>query len=323
MSVIMSTCNTDEKKLREAVESILAQTLQNIEFIIVVDGGHDDMIIKDYNDERIKLIKNEETMGLPYSLNKAIEIAQGEYIARMDSDDISVKNRLEIESSFMDNHKEIDICAMFYRRFGNEKGTFVNVWNSPQYVQAKLFYKNIIPHPTVMFRTCFLQKNNVAYSLDYKYSQDFELWTRLKSKAKIAIIPKIGLKYRIHGGQISTGKKNKQEELYFSILERNLKELEISKEKLKYLLMLNNKEASVEFEKLANFVEEVLEKNGKMKIYNQKALNKVLNAEYFRLILRDNKKILFCTYAIKRYLHLYVFQYYIIMYLEKLFYKYF
>lgn len=322
VSVIMSTYNTSEQILKEAINSIINQTLQNFEFIIVVDGGNDDIIVKQYTDKRIKILKNKQTMGLPYSLNRAIEICQGEYIARMDSDDIAMKDRLEQEVSFLDKNININICAMLYKRFGEVSGYYINVWNSPDYINARLFYKNIIPHPTVMFRASFIFNNNIRYSLDYRYSQDFELWTRIKKKSNITIIPKIGLKYRIHSKQVSNSKKSEQDKLLSMILLRNLKELEMSDTKLQYLLMLNNKEKNVKFKELSKFIDEVIEQNRKMKIYNEKAIVRVLNMEYFRLMIKS-KKYFFHWFSAKRYLHLYVFQYYFIWFIKLLWYKYF
>ena len=106
VSVLMSTYNESELELRLAIESILNQTYRNIEFIIVSDNPQNTMlqnIINEYQkkDRRIKVILNNENLGLPRSLNKGIEQARGKYIARMDADDISLPNRIEEEMDFM------------------------------------------------------------------------------------------------------------------------------------------------------------------------------------------------------------------------------
>ena len=105
VSIIMSTYQTEETQLKQAIESILGQTYSNLELIIVCDGICKDIdIIKQYKDNRIHLIENEVNRGLPYSLNRAIEHSEGKYIARMDSDDISVKNRIAKQVEFMAKH---------------------------------------------------------------------------------------------------------------------------------------------------------------------------------------------------------------------------
>ena len=118
VSVIMSTLNTKEEYLIPAIESILNQTYKNLELIIVIDGGNDDILIKKaFDDNRIKFIKHDTPMGLPYSLNEAIDMCKGDYIARMDSDDISLKNRISEQVNYMNKHREIDICSVFYIKF--------------------------------------------------------------------------------------------------------------------------------------------------------------------------------------------------------------
>ena len=97
ISVIMTVYNTEEKYLREAIESVLNQTFSDFEFIIVDDGSTNNAVevVKSYRDERIKLVLNGKNLGMAKSSNIGLEMAQGEYIARMDSDDISLPERFE------------------------------------------------------------------------------------------------------------------------------------------------------------------------------------------------------------------------------------
>ena len=113
ISVIMSNYNTPEEYLREAIESILNQTYKNFEFIIIDDCSTDNSleIIKSYNDERIVLIENEENIGLTKSINKGLAVAKGEYIARMDADDVSLPQRFEKQINYMNDHTELIVCG--------------------------------------------------------------------------------------------------------------------------------------------------------------------------------------------------------------------
>ncbi|MDD4353774.1 MAG: glycosyltransferase family A protein, partial [Candidatus Nanoarchaeia archaeon] len=110
ISVIMSAYNT-ERYIAEAIESILNQTFKDFEFIIIDDGSTDDSlkIIKRYvkKDRRIKLIHNKKNIGLTKSLNKGLKIAKGQYIARMDADDISLPQRFQIQYDFLEKNKDI------------------------------------------------------------------------------------------------------------------------------------------------------------------------------------------------------------------------
>jgi len=111
VSVIMSVYN-GEKFLSQAIESILSQTFIDFEFIIINDGSHDGSldIIRSYHDQRMKLISR-ENRGLISSLNEAISLANGQYLARMDADDVSLPERLARQVSFLDNHSEIAVCG--------------------------------------------------------------------------------------------------------------------------------------------------------------------------------------------------------------------
>ena len=112
VSVIMGVYNTKPEYLKQAVESILAQTYDNLEFVIVDDGNRKDEIISylhriKQSDNRVKIIVNEENIGLTRSLNKAIDHSRGKYIARMDSDDISLPDRLLKQVEYMEVHPEV------------------------------------------------------------------------------------------------------------------------------------------------------------------------------------------------------------------------
>ena len=112
VSVIMSTYKTEESILNEAIDSILKQSYQNIELIIVCDGDKEEYNrIKEIKNPKIKVLFNETNKGLPYSLHLAIKNSTGDYIARMDSDDIAIEDRIEKQFNFMEEHKEIGICG--------------------------------------------------------------------------------------------------------------------------------------------------------------------------------------------------------------------
>lgn len=306
ISVIMSTLNTQKDYLEEAINSILNQTYKNFEFIIIVDGGNDDKIIEKINDKRIKIIKHEKSVGLTKSLNEAIKVSKGKYIARMDSDDISLEKRFEYQVKYMESNDDIDITSMFYQEIGKNEKIVREVFYRPDEVKCKLFFTNLIAHPCVIIRKEFLDKNNILYNEDFIYSQDLELWTRSINFGKIAIIPKFGLYYRIHDKQISTEKANKQMDLYYKILTRNLKELDIKEENLKYLLMLNGKEKLSNKKDLKEFISLAIDKNKKIEKYDSKKFKEILNVYYNIACIKTRKFFLpnfsFVKYVIKKIL---------------------
>lgn len=304
VSVIMATLNTPKEFLEKAINSILNQTYKNFEFIIIIDGGNDDKEIEKYKDERIKIIKHSQSIGLTKSLNEGIEACNGKYIARMDSDDISLENRIMTQVEFMEKNSDIDITAMYYKRIGDANKKVREAFYKTDELKCKLLFTNVIAHPSVMIRKEFLKKNKLEYNDDYMYSQDFELWTRCCKKGKIYIIPKFGLKYRIHNKQISTEKYKVQSNLYYSILKRNLKELDIDENNLKYLLELNGREKIKDKKNLKKFIKLLIENNKKKNIYDSVELENVLKTYYVIACLKSRKlcfvNIPFLKYILKR-----------------------
>ena len=151
VSVLMSVYNGD-RYLREAIDSILNQTLDNFEFIIIDDGSTDasNQIIKSYRDPRLKMVKNKENIGLTKSLNIGIGLCCGEYIARMDADDISLPKRLEIQYKFMDDHPEVGICGTLNRGIENNKVGISKYPEDHDSIYCMLLFQNVFDHSTLM-----------------------------------------------------------------------------------------------------------------------------------------------------------------------------
>ena len=192
VTVLMSTYNRADL-LPNAIESILNQTFKDFEFIIINDGSTDntDEILKSYaqKDNRIIIKKNKKNKGLIYSLNQGLDMARGEYIARMDDDDWSVLDRLKIQATYLDDNPDITVLGSGYCKL--EKGTCGP--GGPQNVeQAKIISYIRVPvmHPTTMFRRTFLNKHNIRYNSKYPSSEDTDFFHQIASKGgKITNIP--------------------------------------------------------------------------------------------------------------------------------------
>jgi glycosyltransferase involved in cell wall biosynthesis len=202
ISVIMPVYNA-EKYLKEAILSILRQSFSNFEFIIIDDGSTDKSleIIKRYKqeDKRIILISR-ENRGLIASLNEGLSLAQGEYIARMDADDISIQNRFELQYKFM-VYNNIDVCGGDFISI-DEFNNYLAIHTVPKTKNEILItMANNAPfaHPTVMIKKEFLDKTKLCYGVNgYKASEDVDLWINMhKNYAKFGNINDIVIKYRI------------------------------------------------------------------------------------------------------------------------------
>lgn len=189
VSVIMGVYNGAET-VSSAIESILNQTFRDFEFIICNDCSTDNTpeIIKEYKklDQRIFFLTNQINSGLAYSLNKCIEIACGEYIARMDADDISLADRFEKQVRFLDGNPHIDLISGNVHLF-DENGIW-GLRTSKKNITKKILYRrNPIIHPTVMMRTGMVKKvGGYAASKDTLRIEDFDLWCRIYSQGYLA-----------------------------------------------------------------------------------------------------------------------------------------
>lgn len=201
ISVIMSYYNS-EKYLKESINSILEQTYQNFELILLNDGSSDSgkSIVESYNDRRIVLLNNKKNLGVPKSFNKMIEHATGEYIAFMDSDDISIKERLGEQINFLEKNNYA-MCGSCARQFGNNRNKNLLVLENLIDLKTLIIIGNPIINSTVMIKTNILKK----FKCNHKYiSWDFDLHARLILQGhKVANLNKILLYSRSHNQQDS------------------------------------------------------------------------------------------------------------------------
>ncbi|MFH1004507.1 MAG: glycosyltransferase [Bacteroidota bacterium] len=200
-----------EKFLKESIQSILSQTFPDFELLIVNDGSTDDSekIIKNFSDERINLFNNEKNLGLIETLNIGLKNSTGEYIARMDADDISLPNRLKKQVSFLDSHPLFGICATRYALL-NEKRKKINWWFRTDDIPSMLLFNASICHPTIMMRRKIIMENQILYSHKFTNAEDYELWIRISQISRIAILDEELFYYRSHRNQVSRAFNSEQ-----------------------------------------------------------------------------------------------------------------
>lgn len=239
VSVIMSVYNR-YKFLKESIDSILNQTYNNFEIIVVIEqGNYQDKIEKillDYQDERIIIIKNNKRLGFSESLNIGINNSKGKYIARMDDDDISLLYRFEKQVEFLESHPEIGVCGGFIEFFMNSSG-ICTLPTTDEELKVHCLFATPLFHPTVMIRKEVLEKNDLQYNSNY-FTEDYELWSRIINYTKLANLPIVLLKYRSSGENATITNNKKVEDSHLAIMERQFKEylnLDLSYDEL-YLL---------------------------------------------------------------------------------------
>lgn len=254
VSVVMSVYN-DEKYVSLAIDSILNQSHKNFEFIIINDGSTDETleILKEYEakDSRIVLI-DQENKGLTKSLNIGIKKANGKYIARMDSDDISHPQRLQKQVEFLEINQEYGLVGTNVEKI-DANGNHIE-FNTTKYtnegIQKTLYTRNCFAHGSVMINKELVAKD-LYYDEEFKYAQDYRLWAKIAKKFKVANLQDSLYKLRLHENSISK-EKIEQQSIYAGIVaykfENNVKvdnlELEIKKnqklrDKIGKILLMN------------------------------------------------------------------------------------
>ena len=224
VSVLMGIYNC-EKTLYDAINSIINQTYFNWELILCDDGSKDTtfFIAKEFQmlyPEKIILLSNEKNIKLAATLNRCLKYAKGDYIARMDSDDISLENRLEVQCNFLDNNLMYDLVGSSVLPFDeNDKTRGIRIYKEkPQ--KQDLKYGTPFAHPTIMMRKEAIKElKGYSESSDCFRCEDLELWIRFYKSGRKGYNLKVPLlKYR--EGRIDYRRRNLQDALRISKLTR-------------------------------------------------------------------------------------------------------
>jgi glycosyltransferase involved in cell wall biosynthesis len=212
-----------------AIDSILSQTYRDFEFLIIDDGSADQstQIIRSHDDPRIRFHTNIQNIGVTRTLNKGLELARGEYIVRMDADDISLPTRLERQVAFMDDNPDVGACGSWVETFG-ESVDIVRIPVAPEDICAHLLFHNVLAHPAVCLRRQAFVENGLRYDEKYQHAEDFQLWQRASEHFPIANIAEVLLKYNIHPKSISRTKQDEQAQTLRRIDQESLGRLGIS-----------------------------------------------------------------------------------------------
>ncbi len=203
-----------EKYLAEALDSILAQTFTNFEFIIIDDGSTDNSLfmLREYEqkDSRIRLISR-KNKGFSNTVNEMIDLASGEWIARMDQDDIALPQRFEKQLQWLEQ-TGADICGSWVQFFGTSDKRILKHPCSDAAIKMNLLFGSPLAHPTVFMKTNLIKE--LRYDPNWDKAEDYDLWERAdRAGWKMTNIPDVFLLYRQHDAQISTLTSSKQQEL--------------------------------------------------------------------------------------------------------------
>jgi glycosyltransferase involved in cell wall biosynthesis len=235
-----------EKYLAEAIQSILAQTFTDFELIAVNDGSIDKSIdiLKDFakNDSRLKVYSNEVNRGIVFTLNRGLYLASGEYIARMDADDICLPERLAKQVAYLSEHPDIGVLGTNFLHFGNVNKVS-NFRLEHELIVLEMIFVNSILHPSIMMRKSVLDRIGVKYSDKFMHIEDWDLWCRLIPHTKFHNLPDVLIQYRVEGQNISIKNKNSSLERLKLFYTHHLEKLffDFNKDYLSKHMILSNR----------------------------------------------------------------------------------
>ena len=303
VSVIMSNYNTPEEYLRASIESVLNQTYSNFEFIIIDDCSTDASldIIRSYKDERIVVLENSQNLGITKSLNQGLEIAKGEFIARMDADDICLPERFEKQVCYLQEHPDTIVCGTGVELIGDWQERHSNKFICREIPEQELFkiyllfgnYPNIV-HPTAMFNHRIIKENNIKYDEKYPVAQDYKMWVTCCNYGECINMKETLLYYRVHGGAVSSAKTDKQYACAIMNMKEQLNdigvELTAENEEIHYNFLLKRQPYDLQYKR---WLEKLISQNKEFKVYNEKYLEDVLRKKwvetsYFELAKNHN-----------------------------------
>lgn len=298
VSVVMSVYN-GAAHLAEAMESILTQNFTDFEFIIIDDGSTDETpaIIAAHDDARIKACRNDENMGLTRSLNIGLDHARGKYIARMDADDISLPNRFARQVEYLDAHPEVAVLGTAYETMTDTGRYEVTPYTRNEHLRALELFNPPFAHPTVMVRSDFFIRHNLRYDPAYRFSQDYELWSRLFAlkDAFCSNLTEPLLRYRMHCGRITDKFKQQQMQTALDVRPREIRRLGLTPRERE--IELHNRladgprmECLTDILEVAGWMKKLDEANRSSKYHDPEALAHIL-ADQWTIVCLQNTQL--------------------------------
>jgi glycosyltransferase involved in cell wall biosynthesis len=230
VTVLMPVYNS-EHYLSDSIESILKQTYNDFEFIIIDDGStdHTPNILSEYasQDNRIVLSHNRKNLGITKSLNKGLDLARGKYLARQDADDISDNRRFQKQLNYLQNHPEVGLLGTACHIIG-EDGKYICT-NYPQTtdtaIRWRMLFRNTFIHTSIMVRRKLLTQKRLFYSEELKYNEDMGLWVQMLKHTQSANLKEPLVSLRKHEKSISAKHLKAQELIATKISFRQLSTL--------------------------------------------------------------------------------------------------
>lgn len=277
-----------EQYLKDAIDSILAQSYSNFVFLIINDGSSDrsEEIILSYTDSRIQYLNNEQNLGLISTLNKGLQLVNTKYVARMDADDISLPQRLEKQVAFLESHPEVGILGTWSQSFGERNNHIAKYQAEHESIRYKQLYQIQLVHPTCMMRMDVLKSLPFVYDKNYTHAEDYELFTRLSHVTKLANLQEVLHLYRKHSSAVSSVYNKPQLEASVRIKQREfaLLGVDAAESQIESFKLLNYQDYSnikLSVIEIMSLLESMLNANEQSSYIERNYMNKELSQLWF------------------------------------------
>lgn len=282
-----------EQYVEKAIRSVLEQSFQNFELVLVNDGSTDRSVavIEQIADPRIRLIHNETNMGLAKVRNRLLELARAPYIAWLDSDDYSEPFRLQTQFDFLESNPQTILCGGFVSPFDSESGRRLRVWKYPTdagETRIRLLFDDPLATSAVMLRTAVFRDQGIDFRLEYPPAEDYDVWERIAQFGEIVNLEQVFTHYRIHATQSSTAGKDREVESVRKIQARQLQRfgIDVSEEERELHLKfgMNRYEFSADFVGHSEaWLKRLLEHNDSNNYYEKQAFRNVIADRWYRV----------------------------------------
>nr|MCR4990669.1 glycosyltransferase [Lachnospiraceae bacterium] len=258
-----------------------------------------------FKDERSRLIRNDENLGLTKNLNKALKLAKGKLIARMDGDDISLPDRFKIQTKFLNDHPDVMLISCNTSTFG-EQVLVSDIEGTPEELACTMLLRPVLAHPGFMFRRELYYAHGFTYDEHFRSAQDYDLASRVIKEFKIGVTPEVLLLYRNHKGQVSQNPSMKQTGFADEIRKRLLSEIGVQLSADEYdsyrKWAMESDTGRPDFFTCRQILKRIITANqetaGKPH-FDPVVLKKRLKKQYYKWILRTSgKKQLFALFGI-------------------------
>jgi len=295
---VLLPVHNGEAYLEEAIESVLHQTFSDFELLIINDGSIDrtEEIICSLPDKRIRYLKNPACLGLVKTLNRGLREARGEYVARMDADDICVPERLALQVDYLDRHSEVGILGGQTIDFNERRRKQYLRYTGHDDITANLLFSTTLCHPTVMMRAAMVRQYHLWYDESALHCEDRELWTRASRQVRLANLDTVVLHYREHDQSVNSRYREVQRQHGKKVVRGLLESMGLNPSAAQLQLHWDFRPAAGIaadgfLKRHEAWLIGLLRQNRQKNFFNQNALVRVVHDRWFQLCRANNRGI--------------------------------